>query len=102
MENYLLSIFILNFALVLCDASIGFFIVPHLIRRGMLDEEDARKAVRNTPTLLAVAVAVYMFFICLAYSRRNAVFLLIVSGVILTDIIGQLVVCSKMRKNMRN
>jgi hypothetical protein len=102
MENYLPAIFILNFALVLCDASIGFFIVPHLIRRETLDEEGARKAARSTPALLAVAVAVYMFFNCLAYNRQNAAFLLIVTGIILVDIIGQSLVCRKIRKNMRD
>ena len=52
--------------------------------------------------LLAVAVAVYMFFNCLAYNRQNAVFLLIVTGIILVDIIGQFSVCRKMRNNIRN
>jgi hypothetical protein len=102
MENYLPAIFILNFTLVLCDASIGFFIVPRLISREALDEEGARKAARSTPMLLAVAVAVYMFFNCLAYNRQNAVFLLIVTGIILVDIIGQSVVCRKIRDKMRD
>jgi hypothetical protein len=97
MENFLLPIFVVNFVLVLCDASLGFFIVPHLLRREARDGDEAGRAGRSAPTLLAVAVAVYMFFNCLAYNRQSMIYLLVVTGLILADLTGQFVVYRKIR-----
>lgn len=97
MENFLLPIFVVNFVLVLCDASLGFFIVPHLLRREARDGDEAGRAGRSAPTLLAVAVAVYMFFNCLAYNRQSIIYLLVVTGLILADLTAQLVVYRKIR-----
>ena len=97
MENCPLLIFVVNFVLVLCDASLGFFIVPHLLRREALDGDEAGRAERSAPTLLAVAVAVYMFFNCFAYNRQSMIFLLVVTGLILADLTGQFIVYRKIR-----
>jgi hypothetical protein len=102
MENYLLPVFIVNFLLVLCDASLGYFIVPYLIRRTARDADEARKASRSAPLLLAVAVAVYMFFNCFAFNRQSLLLLLVVAGIILVDVIGQIVVCLRMRNSEQN
>jgi hypothetical protein len=99
MENYLLPVFIVNIFLVLSDASLGHFIVPYLIRRTVGDDDEARRASRSTPLLLAVAVAVYMFFNCLAYSRQSLLLLLVLAGFILIDVVGQILVCCRIGKS---
>jgi hypothetical protein len=97
MENYLLPVFVVNFVLVLCDASLGFFILPRLFHRQAGSDDETGRAGRSTPMLLAVAVAVYMFFNCLAYNRQSMIFLLVVTGLILADLTGQLVFYRKIR-----
>jgi hypothetical protein len=97
MENCLLPIFVVNIVLVLCDASLGFFIVPHLLRREVRGGDKDGRVGRSAPILLAVAVAVYMFFNCLAYNLQSMIFLLVVTGLILADLTGQFVVYRKIR-----
>ena len=92
MEIYLPYIFTLNIFLTLADASIGYFVAPILVRLVSDDEEATELALRKIRSLLATVVSLYMFFNCAAYFRREAVLLLVVSGVILVDIVSQLVV----------
>ena len=99
MENYLLPVFVVNFILVLCDASLGFFILPRLLHQQTGSDDETGKSRRSTPTLLAVAVAVYMFFNCLAYNRQSMVFLLVVTGLILADLTGQIIFYRKIRNH---
>ncbi len=98
MQPYILHIFILNMVLVLCDVSLGYHLAPLLGRRGAGDEEDAERTTRSMRKMLSAVVALYTFLNCLAYSRRNPLFLFIVTGIILLDMIGQFLVRRKLGK----
>lgn len=98
MDPYLLHIFIANFLLVLVDATMGYHLAPLLARRGAEDEEEADWGTLRIRRLLSWVVALYAFFNCYAYFRGNAVFLLVVSALILLDITAQVVVRRKLRK----
>ncbi len=92
MERYIQHIFVLNWVLIIADAALGFHVAPLLV--GMRDGsvESGSQLVRR---LLAVVVALYMFFNCLAYFRGNVLLLLLVSGIVVLDIVFQLVVKGK-------
>ncbi|HET6420297.1 MAG TPA: hypothetical protein VFG19_09085 [Geobacteraceae bacterium] len=97
MKPYLLLIFILNIVLGLCDASLGYHLAPLLGRRNAEDEEEAERTTSAMQKLLSVVVAVYVFLDCLAYFRGSLVFILVVTGIIVLDMIGQMVVRHKLR-----
>ena len=97
MDPFLPYIFIFNVFLTLVDATIGYHAAPTLVRLGATNEEDAGQAVRGMRTLLTGVVALYMFFSCLAFFRRQPTFLLVVTAVIVVDIVAQLVISRKMR-----
>lgn len=92
MNHYLLPLFILNLLLTLADAAIGYHVAPALMRRFTPDAETAELSVRGMRTMLGGVVALYMFFNCLGYFRQNAVILFAVTGIVLVDMIAQLVV----------
>ncbi len=100
MKSSLTLIFVLNVVLVLCDACIGYNLAPLLGRRGAGDDEEAERTTRSMRNFLSVVVAVYVFLDCLAYSRQNQVFLLIVTGIIVVDMVGQVVVRHKLRRSI--
>lgn len=98
MNNYLLPIFILNLLLTLADAAIGYHVAPALMRRFTPDAETAEQSVRGLRAMLGGVVALYMFFNCLGFYRQNAVILFVVTGIVLADMIAQLVVRRKLEK----
>jgi hypothetical protein len=98
MEPYILYLFIINIALAICDASLGYHIAPLLGRKGAEDDEVAEKTTRGMRKLLSGIVALYVFLDCLAYSRGSKCFILVVTLVIVLDMTGQFIVMSKLRK----
>ena len=97
MDPYFPYIFISNVFLTIADATIGYHAAPTLVRLGASDEESAVLSLRRVRTLLAGVVAIYMFCNCLAFFNRQPFFLLVVTGVIVLDIVAQLMVIGKMR-----
>lgn len=61
--------------------------------------ESAAKTIR---TMLALVVALYSFFSCLAYFRQKPLLLLIVTAVIVADIVAQIIVSRKMKNRAGN
>lgn len=92
MERYLLPLFIANGVLVLVDASLGYHVAPLLIRRQVAASGEEPLSATGVRRLLAVLVALYMFFSCLAYFQGQMMFLLVITGVVVIDIIAQLVI----------
>ncbi len=97
MERHLIAIFVVNFLLVLVDATLGYHLAPRLIRPGATDPETVVRLAGGLRRLLSCVVALYMFFNCFAYFQGNFVLILVVGGVILLDIAVQLAVRWKMR-----
>jgi len=97
MEHYHLPLFILNTLLVLLDASLGYFMVPHLMI-GEEDHESAEAVARTTRGMLPAIVALYMFFNCLGYFQGRGAYLLAVSGLLLLDLVLQLVLRHRRKK----
>jgi hypothetical protein len=88
-EQYYLSIFIINTLLVLVDTAIGYHLAPRLLA-GMDEPEAVEAGIRTTRGLLPAVVALYMFFNCLGYFQGRTVYLLAVSGLVLVDMALQL------------
>jgi len=85
MEQLSLPLFILNFILILVDASVGYHLAP-LIMETVDDPDSARKGVITTRRLLPLVVALYMFFNCMGYFQGQLSYLLTVSGLIACDL----------------
>jgi Na+-driven multidrug efflux pump len=98
MSQYILPIFITNLLLTLADAAIGYHVAPTLMRRFTPDAETAELSVRGMRAMLGGVVAIYMFFNCLGYFRGSVTTLLVVTGIVLADMIAQLVVRRKLEK----
>ena len=96
MEPYHLPIFIFNILIVLADAALGYHFAPRLLA-GMGEPEQVEAGVRTTRKLLPVIVALYMFFNCMGYFQGRTVYLLAVSGLILVDMVLQLLLRRKKR-----
>ena len=96
MEPYHLPIFIFNILIVLVDAALGYHFAPRLLA-GMGEPEQVEAGVRTTHRLLPAIVALYMFFNCMGYFQGRSVYLLAVSGLILVDMVLQLLLCRKRR-----
>ena len=97
MDAYLPYIFISNIFLTFIDATIGYHAAPTLARLGASDEAGTEWAIRGVRKVLAAVVALYMYFNCLAFFDNKPSLLFIVTGVIVVDIVAQLVVSGKMR-----
>lgn len=95
LEPYLPYIFILNMLLALMDAAIGYHFAPILVRTGPSDEQSLEAAAKTVRAMLALVVALYSFFSCLAYYRQKPLLLLIVTAVIVADIAAQLFISRK-------
>jgi predicted membrane channel-forming protein YqfA (hemolysin III family) len=100
MDTLLLPFFIVNLALILVDASVGYYLAPVLFRASGGEPEAAVNGARTIRYLLTGVVALYMFFNCLAFFRHNAPLLLVVTGLILFDLGGQLYI--RYRTRQRN
>ncbi|OGR23821.1 MAG: hypothetical protein A2X83_08285 [Desulfuromonadales bacterium GWD2_54_10] len=96
MEQYHLPLFIFNTLIVLADAALGYHFAPRLLA-GMGEPEAVEAGVRTTRKLLPVIVALYMFFNCMGYFQGRTVYLLAVSGLILVDMVLQLLLRRKRR-----
>ena len=96
MEQYHLPLFIFNTLIVLADAALGYHFAPRLLA-GMGEPEAVEAGVRTTRKLLPVIVALYMFFNCMGYFQGRTVYLLAVSGLILVDMVLQLLLRRKKR-----
>lgn len=96
MDPYLIYIFVGNIFLTFVDATIGYHTAPTLARIGASDEEGVEWATRGVRKLLAGVVALYMFFNCLAFFNGRPLLLVIVSGVVVLDIVCQIVLARKM------
>lgn len=97
LTSYLPLIFIGNIFLIFLDATIGYHAAPILARLGGREQSGAGPAIIGVRKLLAAVVALYMFFNCVAYFDQKTGFLLLISGVLLLDIVVQLVIRSKLK-----
>lgn len=95
----LLSLFVANLVLTLVDAAVGYRMAPLFMRRFVPDAESAEVSARSMRAMLAAVVALYMFFNCLGYFRGNVAILAVVAVVILVDMIAQLVLGRKLRRD---
>jgi hypothetical protein len=93
-EQYHLLIFIVNTVMVLAVTAIGYFLTPVLMS-GMGEPESVEAGVRTTRGLLPVVVALYMFFNCLGYFQGRTLYLVSVSGLVLFDLVLQLIMRRK-------
>jgi ABC-type siderophore export system fused ATPase/permease subunit len=98
MDRYFPHWFAINALLVLCDAALGFHIAPLLSRFGKGDPDSQPLAASAIRRLLALMVAIYMFFNCLAYFRGNSTLLVLVTIVVILDILFQLVLQWKVKR----
>lgn len=101
-EILLLLLFIFNILMILVDASVGYYLTPKLFPpQTVVDDEDefdepAKPAApRTIRWMLTGVVALYMFFNCLAFFRKDLPLIIVVSALILLDLIGQLYVKRK-------
>lgn len=101
LEHALTYIFILNLLLALIDAAIGYHFAPILVRTGPADEESLETAAKTVRAMLALVVALYSFFSCLAYYRQKPLLLGVVTAVIVADIAAQLFIGRKMKNRGR-
>lgn len=84
MEQYHFPLFLFNIVLILTATSLGYFLAPRLLAG--VGDDDRPQAVRATRSILAAAVALYMFFNCLGYFRGEGVYLLAVTALAAIDI----------------
>ena len=104
MEHYLLHLFIVNSLLAIVDASVGYRVVPLVLVRRLDEDDDPDAPERMTASvrrMLACMVALYMFCTCYAYTRREPLFLVIVTAVLLLDIVVQGVLFIKYRRGLQ-
>ncbi|WP_243370313.1 hypothetical protein [Geotalea sp. SG265] len=100
-DAYLPYILALNILLTILDATIGYHAAPSLVRTGAADEESRAAAAKTIRSMLALVVALYSFFSCLAFSRQNLPLLLILTAVIVVDMVAQVILLRKMKNRSR-
>jgi hypothetical protein len=99
MPELLLIVFILNIALTLLDASLGYHLAPHLLRLSPQDENsDPAVVIRSIRRMLSGVVLLYTFFNCLAYFRQDTTLMAVVTTLIMLDLGGQLYVRYRARR----
>lgn len=98
MDTILLPCFILNFLLIMLDASVGYNLAPLLFSATGGSPDESEGGVRSIRRLLTGVVMLYMFFNCWAYFNYMASLLLIVTLVVLFDLGGQLYVRYRFRQ----
>jgi hypothetical protein len=91
-QNLLLSIFILNWLLIIGDAALGYFVMPLLLRAKADDLTDDGMASVMIRRLLTATVVFYMLVNCYAYFRQYPTLLFVVTAFVVLDIIVQFVV----------
>ena len=92
-QDLLLTFFILNWLLIIGDASLGYFVLPILLRPDPSgDSSGEGTTVGGMRRLLTVMVILYMLVNCYAFFRQNSTLLYIVTVLVALDVIVQLVV----------
>lgn len=91
MDKFLLPLFVINLLLTITDAAVGYHAAPALMRHFTPDEVTAEHSTAGMRGMLGLVVALYMFFNCYGYYRGSGVMLLVVAGVILADMVAQIV-----------
>lgn len=102
LEALVLPLFAINILLVLVDASVGFHLAPVLYRASGGDPEAAEVGSNGIRKLLTGVVVLYMFFNCLAFFRQNGPLLVLVTGLVLFDLGGQLYIRSRSKRHSDN
>lgn len=92
----LLTLFILNWVLVIGDASLGYFMMPLLLPPKESDSAVDTGSGEGTVVwgmrrLLAVMVFLYMLVNCYAFYQGRSTLLAVVTAVISLDILAQVV-----------
>ena len=90
-----LAFFILNWFLVMGDASLGYFLLPQLFPRKPADSDVTAAsgyggALGGMRRLLAIMVLLYMLANCYAFYQGHSNLLYLVTVVLLLDIFAQL------------
>lgn len=101
MNTQYIILFSGNLLLVIVDAALGWHVAPQLMRRARGEEPGGEPGSGGIPPLLAFMVALYMFLNCLGWFRRSMPLLIVVSCLALVDIIAQLVVRRRLRREKR-
>jgi hypothetical protein len=92
-QDLLLTFFILNWLLIIVDASLGYFVLPILLPPDPAgDSSGDGTAVGGMRRLLTVMVILYMLVNCYAFFRQNSTLLYIVTVLVALDVIVQLAV----------
>jgi hypothetical protein len=92
-QEILLTFFILNWLLIIGDASVGYFVLPILLRPDPSgDSFGDGTTVSGMRRLLTVMVILYMLVNCYAFFQQNSTLLYIVTVLVALDVIVQLVV----------
>lgn len=99
LDSLLLPLFVANILLILVDASVGYHLAPLLFQAGGGDPEAAESGVGSVRKLLTGVVLLYMFFNCWAFFRYNGPLLLLVTGLVLFDLGGQLYIRHRSRNH---
>jgi len=94
LETTLLLTFLINFALVLLDASLGYHLAPHLLRLSPRDEDrDSEVFCTWYPTDAdRGGDVVYCFSTAWPYFRQDNALMAVVTVLIVLDLGGQLYV----------
>lgn len=93
-------VFIVNWVLIIIDASLGYFVLPVLLSRVPVksDSEPGHEndaVVAKMRRLLTFMVLLYMLVNCYAFFESQEILLYIVTALIVMDIIVQLAVGKK-------
>lgn len=89
------TFFLLNWLLIIADASVGYFVLPLLLPQETVSEEQGETADASFGRmrhLLSVMVGLYMLVNCYAYFRGETTLLYVVTALLFLDIVVQLVV----------
>ncbi len=99
MPDHLRTLFIINAALTLLDASLGYHLAPRLLRLSPpAPDTDPGRVVQTIRRMLTGVVLLYMFCNCLAYFRQNRTLLAVVTVLLAVDLGGQLYVRYRTRQ----
>ncbi len=95
-QELLLTFFILNWFLIIGDASLGYFLLPLVLPptpAESIEEGSDRvaSAVGGVRRLLTVMVLLYMLVNCYAFYQGHWTLLYVVTAIVLLDIVAQLV-----------
>ena len=91
-QEFILLFFILNVLLIICDASLGYFVLPLILRSKPGELSGGGTVVGEMRRLLTAMVILYMLVNCYAYFRQYSALLYIVTAIVLLDILVQLLV----------